>query len=88
VCTYKVTDEVMFTDVDREYVLLHAARGEYFSLNEMGRTMFDLIKTKKSRSEVIKSILNQYDVDREVVATDLEELIQSLVASDLLVRND
>mgnify|MGYP005659279169 CR=1 FL=1 len=87
-CTYKVTDEVMFTDVDREYVLLHAARGEYFSLNEMGRTMFDLIKTKKSCSEVIKSILNQYDVDREVVATDLAELIQSLVASNLLVRND
>ena len=86
-CTYRVTDDAMFTDVDREYVLLHISRGEYFSLNEMGRTMFDQLRSGFSRSEIIELIISEYNVDQENVSKDLERLIEDLLEADLLIQN-
>lgn len=84
----QLNSRVMFTQVEDEYVLLHLDKGEYFSLNAVGVTMFSLLKDGCKFSEVEAEILSQYDVDRQTVCNDLMQLIEDLKSNQILVAEE
>ncbi|MFT5112837.1 MAG: hypothetical protein ACI8P9_002165 [Parasphingorhabdus sp.] len=81
----QLNSRVMFTQVADEYVLLHLDKGEYFSLNAMGVTMFDLLKEGRKFSDIETEILALYDVDHGTVGKDLKELIEDLKSNQILI---
>jgi PqqD family protein of HPr-rel-A system len=83
-CAYEVPNDVVFTAVEEECVLLHPPSGEYFSLNSMGREMFDLIRTGNHKADILKSLLKDYDVDEKTLNDDLDTLITQLLRANLL----
>lgn len=81
----RVTDNVLKRSAGPETVLLDLDSEEFFGLDDVGARAFELFEQPRRLDEVIDTLLTEYDVDRETLATDLAELTASLVARNLLV---
>lgn len=58
--------------------LFLAGTGETFTLNQIGKEFFNLIRTKTSEEEIINSIVNEYDIDKATAHKDLADFIAQL----------
>lgn len=58
--------------------LFLAGTGETFTLNQIGKEIFNLIRTKSSEDEIINLIVNDYDIDKATAHKDLGEFILQL----------
>ncbi len=70
---------------DGETVLVDLARGEYFSLDEVGGDIWDGLAQGLSLAEVVMKLATSYDADPETIRRDAERLTAELVAAGLLV---
>ncbi|OGI07972.1 MAG: hypothetical protein A2Y40_06570 [Candidatus Margulisbacteria bacterium GWF2_35_9] len=52
--------------------------GESITLNNIAAESFRYIQAGKGPDEIVKIILNEYDVDRQIVEEDTDELIDML----------
>lgn len=52
--------------------------GETFTLNQVGKDIVDLIKSKSTEEEVIKELVDSYNIDRSTVQKDLGDFIAQL----------
>jgi hypothetical protein len=86
--TYRLPDRVARTDVSDECVLLDLERGQYYSLNPVGRRMLELLLHEADDSLVVERICHEYDIDAESVRRDLETLIADLTGQGLLEPGD
>lgn len=58
--------------------LFLAGTGETFTLNQIGKEIFNLIRTKSSEEEIINLIVDDYDIDKATAHKDLGEFILQL----------
>ena len=86
--TYSLPDGILVQRVVSETVLLDAARGEYFELNQMGSEMLRRLEEHGDPETVIASLLDEYDVSRDELQEDLDQLVADLLAHGLLLRHD
>lgn len=71
--------------VKGEAVLLNAKTGDYFSLNEVGSDFYQLVDGKKDFEEIIDLLNKEFDVKREVLKADLENLVVRLLEKGILL---
>lgn len=83
---YQFPNTVLFQDVVTETVILDTRKGSYFTLNEMGTEMLRLLRKSGDPTQVVRSILENFDVTQEEVSKDLEKLIQDLEQQGLLIQ--
>lgn len=83
-----VAPDVLFRELDGEAVLLNLKTGTYFGLDAVATRMWQLIAEQHALTRVLDSIAGEYDVEPQVLETDLLELGRKLCASGLceLVR--
>ena len=80
----KISDGVLFQELDGELVLLSAQTGEYFGLNEVGAKMWVLITSNWSFPDIVDSLLNQFEVSAEQLAGDVERFLNTLEDAKLI----
>lgn len=83
---YQLASHVSFTDVDDDAVLLDLNTGAYFGLNHVGALLLNELKAHNSVDDAIKSITELYQMNGHVVANDIQELLQQLLAQNLIVE--
>ena len=66
--------------------LFLAGTGESFTLNQIGKEIFNLIRTKSSEEEIIDSIVNDYDIEKSTVQKDLADFITQLKQYSILIK--
>jgi hypothetical protein len=66
-------------------VLFNMAKGDYFSLNELGARTWELLDGSRSLEEVVVELASEYDAPMDVIAADVKELTEHLQAANLLV---
>lgn len=66
--------------------LFLAGTGESFTLNQIGKEIFNLIRTKSSEEETIGSIVENYDIDKSTVQKDLADFITQLKQYSILIK--
>lgn len=71
----EVGDEVMILDLDSE---------QYFALDEVGLRFWQLLDEVASFDAVIDRLGQEYDVDRERLAADMEIFVRTLIDKALL----
>ncbi len=54
------------------------------NLNEAGAFLWQQLEKETTAEEVVKAMLEQYDVDEELAKTDVDKFIAELKAADLL----
>jgi len=80
----RIVDDVVWTDLDDEVVILKLDTGIYFGLNRVGARIWTLIATGRRREEILQSIATQYNVSRDQVERDFDELISDLSNEGLI----
>jgi hypothetical protein len=75
---------VLVRIVDRESVLLNLETEQYFGLDETGTRMWQLIMASPNIDAAYKQLLAEFDVEPELLQTNLTELLGRLVENGLI----
>ena len=78
-----VNDEVTWSNVENQCIILHLHTGFYYTLNELGRFLWESLDGKKTLEEVHRDLLDRYDVDDETAKQDVLEIVGDLMKEDL-----
>ena len=79
-----VRDGVMFNRVGDEVVLLDLDSGTYYGLDAVGGRLWDLISGSATIGEAIDTMLEEYEVEREVLESDVLRLVNELREKGLI----
>jgi hypothetical protein len=79
-----VPAHVLVRFLDKESVLLNIETERYFGLDETGTRMWQLVTVAPSVDAAYARLLDEYDVEAELLRTDLTELLTRLVENGLL----
>ena len=84
----KAQEAVVFTDLDDgSAVLLHLDNKFYYSLNETGSFMWQLIEKgagSTGADQLIEALCGQFDVNPEQARADVKEFIEDLAKEGLV----
>jgi coenzyme PQQ synthesis protein D (PqqD) len=83
-CSLKVSDDVVFRELDGEGVILNLASGIYFGLDETGTRMWRLIDQHGQLREVLSALCDEYEASSETLERDLMVLVSELTEKGLL----
>ena len=79
-----LSDDVITQPVSDELVLLDFASGQYFGLDAVGARMLELLLAHDDRPEVVRTLLEEFEVDAARLERDLDGLVAALVARGLV----
>jgi hypothetical protein len=82
--TVTISPDVLFQEVSGEIVLLDLASEKYFGLDEVGARIWTLLSEGRAVGEVVEALLQEYDVDRATLESDMESLLTSLLEAGLI----
>lgn len=79
-----VPAHVLVRVLDRESVLLNLETEQYFGLDETGTHMWQLVTASPNIDSAYQQLFAEFDVDSELLRSNLTELLNRLVDSGLL----
>ena len=82
-----VENSVLFQAIGGEVVLLDIESGEYYGLNEVGSRIWTLIHEGRTASGILSTMLKEYDVSENVLATDIKQFLLELQAKRIIQLN-
>jgi hypothetical protein len=77
--------QVMARQVGEETVILDLASGTYFGLDPVGARIWKLMGEGKTLAEICETMLEEYEVEREQLETDVLRLTGELLERGLVV---
>jgi Coenzyme PQQ synthesis protein D (PqqD) len=83
--TLTVPPHVLARQAAGETVLMNLDNEQYYSLDGPGNRLWELLGTQVSFGNAVDSLLEEYEVDREVLMADMTELVNDLLANGLVV---
>lgn len=81
---YQIPQTVFIQEIDDEVILLDTTTQEYFSLNEVGKNIIDLISENLTKDEMVEELSNIYEVDRIQIEKDLINFAKLLEEKGLI----
>jgi hypothetical protein len=81
---FNLSEDVLFQEVSGETVLLDLASEQYFGLDEVGTRIWQLLNDRKTVSEMVDILLNEYEVQRGPLEADVRELLRTLMEAGLI----
>lgn len=69
---------VIWKKVQGEIVLLNPETGEYFGLNDSGSSFYEKMDGKHSIDDIVRMMLDEYDVETDSLRQDVLELVKIL----------
>ncbi len=83
--TYKINDgKVIHETLDGETIIINLENGNYYSTNASGAIIWDAIVTQYTAEQIMLSLENRYSVDRAELEHCVQEVIQFLLAENLI----
>ena len=82
---YQIPSTVFMQEVDDEVILLDTLSQEYFSLNEVGKNILDLISENLTHEEIVEELSQVYEVDKSQIETDLSNFTKALQEKGLII---
>ena len=80
-------EDIDTTDIDGDKVMMDLEKGQYFALNSVGSRIWEEIQSPVKISEVVNTLLSEYDVDRETCEKSVMEFREGLDNAGLLSSN-
>ncbi|HEX6536384.1 MAG TPA: PqqD family protein [Gemmatimonadaceae bacterium] len=79
---------MLATRAGEDTVLLDLARGQYYTLNEVGGRVWALLADGCAVPDIVRLLANEYDAPAEVIAADVSTLLERMARSSLVERAD
>ena len=85
----KIEKNVILREIAGEYILIPTGSMALkfqgvFAVSELGVAIWNLLQEDKDENEIVETLLQEYDVDRETLTADIKEFLQSLREKELL----
>lgn len=80
----KKNPDIIWKNVKGEIVLLNPVSGKYYGLNKVGCAFWEKVDGKRSLSEITSSLLEDFNVEKERLVKDIEDLMKTLTGNNLL----
>ncbi|MFM8469519.1 MAG: PqqD family peptide modification chaperone [Limisphaerales bacterium] len=80
-----VTPRQISSAMGAEQAILQLDSGKYFGLNPVGARIWQLIAEPRRVSDILATLLNEYDVPADRCRADLLALLEKLRAANLIV---
>ena len=84
--TFEVPEHVLARRTGDEMVLLNLDNEQYYGLDEVGTRFWDLVAAGGSFGSAITTLLEEYEVERDVLERDLTALVGELSENGLVVE--
>jgi Coenzyme PQQ synthesis protein D (PqqD) len=81
----KISEDVLFQELQGDAVLLDLKTGVYFGLDKVGARMWNLFGDDQSLDAVAARIVIEYDVSPERCSADLIDLVSKLQEQGLII---
>ncbi|MGE5813603.1 MAG: PqqD family protein [Acidobacteriota bacterium] len=80
----RISDDVVFRELEGEAVLLNMRTGTYFGLDAVGTRIWQLIEQHGTLSSVCDEIVKEFDVSPDAAARDILDLVNQLADRELV----
>ncbi len=80
----KTSPDVVAADLGGDVALLSLSSGVYYNLNETGAFFWSELTTSGNFDSVVDTMMETYDVDREILEQDLRTLAAELLKLGLI----
>lgn len=84
----RIPGSVNESALDGEIVILDAATGNYYGLDETGSRIWALLKRHDDMEKVIQSMLDEYDIDEKILRDDVTKFINALRSKGLVIIDE
>lgn len=81
----KRNTNIVWQDLAGEAVLLNPRTGEYFGLDQVACSFWEKADGSKSLEKIVFELVDEYEVEKEVLIGDLQELIDRMLPFNLIV---
>jgi len=79
-----LNDSVLTTLIDDELGMMSIKRGLYYTLNPVGKRIWEILERQMKVSEVVDTLRVEYDVELLVCEKDVLELLVLLEQNELI----
>ena len=87
--TYRVNSpRVIFENIDGELILVHMEKGAYYTTDEVGAILWDLIESKATVGEMGAVLRAEYEAGSVDIEAAVAAFIDRLMGEDLVTRED
>jgi hypothetical protein len=76
--------DVVWQVLEGECVILNPLDGTYFGLNDVGLSFWEKVDGTRTVGDITDLLINEYDVDRATLRGDILELVEAMLAQNLL----
>ena len=80
----KKNPDIIWKNVKGEIVLLNPVSGKYYGLNKVGCAFWEKVDGKRNLSEITSSLLEDFNVEKERLVNDIEDLMKTLTGNNLV----
>ena len=80
----RIPENVLFTTVEQDVILLNTRSNQYYVLEEVGMRLWELLNQAGGVREVYQALLDEYEVSPAELERDLLELLEHLMENGLV----
>lgn len=81
---YRIVPDALSASLSDGAVLLHLYSKRYYSLNDTGTRIWELLQQQASESEIVDTLTREYDVDATDAGRAVRLLLDELLAERLI----
>jgi Coenzyme PQQ synthesis protein D (PqqD) len=86
---YRVNSpQVIYENIDGELILVHMEKGAYYTTDEVGAALWDLIESRCTVSEMCEALAAQFEAGPEEIAAATASFLEVLIAEELVLPED
>ena len=77
-------DDIIFSDMDDETVMMSMEKGEYYGVNPVGRRIWELLETPMTADGICKAIHEEYNVSPGQCHKDVLAFLTRMSEKDII----
>jgi hypothetical protein len=82
---YRAIAEALVATLADGAVLLNLQTKRYFSLNETGTRIWEMVQQTSDEEAIVTTLLNEYDVEEPMARTEVRRILDELIDAQLIV---
>ena len=80
----KISENVVWRDLEGEIVILNLTSGAYFSVDGVGTRIWVLMSERVATEEIVRRLMSEFDVEETQLRNDMESLFRELASQGLI----
>ena len=82
---YRAIPEALVATLSDGAVLLNLQTKRYFSLNETGTRIWELVQQAADEESIVATMIREYEVDEPMARAEVRRILDELIEAQLIV---